>query len=356
MAYTPNTWAKGDVITSAKLNNIETGIEAINADTIEINSTVKEISSSVDKVTETVTATGANIDTLTAKISDLNAAIAKVSVSIMDLPDRLVALEDTVRDLKKTNVTTITDPSAQFANADMDAEIGEVTLKAGKAAGITAKTISFKGTAADSSTISLKATGAVTMNDVKSSGTLAKSISNAAWCINTDDEVIIRDCDFSQSGYNCVEVGLSATAPKTVVIENCKFGDLTNNAISVFSTQNNATITVKNCELGNISQLLRISNRDNVSHLTINVVNVNIKGIDAGVNGQFLLGQDYTAATADAAEADNRFGTDKVTVNLSNVTIGGELVTDTGIFMVYRDKSGYVDASKTEAFPTINIL
>ena len=30
MSYTKNTWARGDVITSAKLNNMESGIEAAN--------------------------------------------------------------------------------------------------------------------------------------------------------------------------------------------------------------------------------------------------------------------------------------------------------------------------------------
>ena len=37
MAYTKNNWARGDVITSAKLNNIETGIATIASTTDTIN-------------------------------------------------------------------------------------------------------------------------------------------------------------------------------------------------------------------------------------------------------------------------------------------------------------------------------
>ncbi len=40
--YTKNTWQTGDVITDAKLNNIETGVEANDTAITELNTTVAE--------------------------------------------------------------------------------------------------------------------------------------------------------------------------------------------------------------------------------------------------------------------------------------------------------------------------
>lgn len=39
MAYSKNTWAKGDVVTSAKLNNIESGISTAEAVVMSVNET-----------------------------------------------------------------------------------------------------------------------------------------------------------------------------------------------------------------------------------------------------------------------------------------------------------------------------
>lgn len=45
MSYTKSEWQKGDVITSAKLNNIENGISAISDAVTSIDTTVSEIKS-----------------------------------------------------------------------------------------------------------------------------------------------------------------------------------------------------------------------------------------------------------------------------------------------------------------------
>lgn len=368
MTYTPNTWKKGDVISSAKLNNIETGIQKISETTEEINTAVKTLTTSVEEVTKsvgtltattdelntTVTDTNTNVADIKTSIAAIKSAINGITGSITDIPSRLADLEDTVRTLQKTNIVEVTDPTAQFSNASADVVIGDETITAGKAAGITAKTIALKGTLAESASISLKAVGSVTMNDVITTGDLAKSISNAAWSVNTDDEVVIRDCTFDQSGYNSIEIGLSSTAPKSVLIENCQFGDLNNNAITIFATKANATITIRDCEFGNISQMLRLSNRTNVSGVKVNIVNCTVAKCDEANKGRFLLGQDYTATTADAAASDNRFGKDKLTITLNNVTVDGKLVTSSeGIFEVYRDATNAdVAETETNAFPT----
>lgn len=351
MGYNPNTWSKGDVITSAKLNAIEEGIATISETTDSIKEEVTKANEAIASVTEKVTGVEGNI----ASIKDTVNSIAGM---IVGFPDRLATLEDTVRDLKKTNVVVVDTPAAQFANSDADVEIQTVTIPAGKAAGISAKTIALKGTTAESATISLKATGAITLNNVSSSGNLAKSVSNAAWSINTDDEVVIRNCDFAQKGYNSVEIGLSNSAPKSVLIENCQFGDLSNNAINVFATADNATVTVRNCTVGSVSQLIRISNRTNAKNVTFNLIDIDVAVIDASVNGQFILCQDYTSASSDAGDANNLFGPGKVTFNLTNVTIAGKKVESAeGIVMLYRNNTtgGYISATKTELFPPVTV-
>ena len=349
MAYAVNEWNKGDVITSAKLNNIEKGIAGISEATDTIKEEVVKTNEALTNVTEKV----AGVDNNIASIKETVNSIAGM---ITGFPDRIAALEDTVRELKKTNIVEVSNPAAQFANTDADAEIGAVTIPAGKAAGISAKTISLKGSKAESAAISLKAVGAVTMNDVTSTGTLATSVSNAAWSINTNDEVVIRNCDLQQAGYNSVEIGLGNTAPKTVLIENCQFGNLSNNAINVFATADNATVTVRDCTMGDLSQLIRISNRNNAKNVTFNLINIDIKSIDKAVNGQFILCQDYTSKSSAEGDTNNLFDPAKITFNLTNVTIAGKKVESAeNIVMLYRDKTpgGYVSNKKTELFPTV---
>jgi uncharacterized protein YoxC len=369
-AYTPNTWKKGDVISSAKLNNIETGIQKISETTEEINAAVKTLNTSVEEVTKsvetlttttdgfntTITETSTNVADIKTSIVTIKTAINSITGSITDIPDRLANLEDTVRTLQKTNIIEVTDPSAQFSDTTADAVVKDETIT-GKASGITAKTIALNGTLAEDAAISLKAIGSITMSDVTTTGDLEKSVSNAAWSINTDDEVVIRNCIFEQTGYNCVEIGLSSTAPKSVLIEDCQFGDLNNNAILIFATKANATITIRNCTFGNISQMLRVSNRTNVSGVKVNLINCAVAKCGEENKGRFILGQDYTSTTVDEVTAANRFGKDKFTFTLTNVTVDGKLVTSSeGIFENYNNATKTdIAETETDKFPTFII-
>lgn len=67
MAYTPNTWATGDTITAAKLNNMEQGIASagggilvvdIDAETDSLTKTWQEISDAGMSFLRTVTGSG----------------------------------------------------------------------------------------------------------------------------------------------------------------------------------------------------------------------------------------------------------------------------------------------------------
>ena len=217
--------------------------------------------------------------------------------------------------------------------------------------------------------------GDVEIKGTEFSGEFPKSTSNAVVSLNSAEYVAIKDTTFdsTSSAYNAIEIGLTSTAttlPKSVLIENCKFeGDLSNNAILIFATQDNAVINLNNCTFENVSNPLRISNRTNAKNVTINVTNCKVNKWETATPYKgFLLCQDYTSATAEDAEANNLFGGNKITVNFINlvgpngkVTTPSDISTVCGsadenqIVYVYRDKGGIVayDANK---FPVVNIL
>ena len=266
MAYTKNNWARGDVITSAKLNNIETGIANIASTTDTINDAVNTISTKIDNITTSIEAIGAatttngdavttlnttvdnissSLTSLNEGVNGLNAAVtagdSKADVKIGILESTIQLLTEKLAKLSKTNVDKVETLTANYTDAEKDF-VGEgVAIPAGKL-DVTAKTIELVGGTAESAHVGLKATDDVVLTGVVTSGNLAKNVSNAGWSINTDETVTIKDCDFSQTGYNSVEIGLNNTAPKNVLIENCRFGNTSNNSILVFATADNATM------------------------------------------------------------------------------------------------------------------
>ncbi|MDY2700425.1 MAG: hypothetical protein SOV61_12880, partial [Lachnospiraceae bacterium] len=242
------------------------------------------------------------------------------------MPARMAEVESAVAELKKSNVVAVPDVSKGFNDVTADAVVEKAEIAAGKTT-IVAKTIALKDTTAESAHTALTAKESVALTGVQTSGKLDRSVSNAAWSINTDDTVTIRDCDFSQTGYNCVEIGLSKTAPRLVTIDNCTFGDASNNSILVFATQNNAVINVTNCKFGRISDMIRLSNRTNATGIVLNIVNCEIEALDANKEWPLVLCEDYLAATGDEVKAANRFAPEKITINIINTKVGGQLVT-----------------------------
>lgn len=402
MAYTKNNWARGDVITSAKLNNIETGIANIASTTDTINDAVNTISTKIDNITTsiesieaatttngdavttlntTVEGISSNITSLTDSVGGLNAAIStgdsKADVKIGILESTIQLLTEKLAKLSKTNVETVETLTANYNNAEKDF-VGEgVAIPAGKL-DVTAKTIELVGGTAESAHVGLKATDDVAMTGVVTSGTLAKSVSNASWSINTSETVTIKDCDFSQVGYNCVEIGLGNTAPKNVLIENCRFGNVNNNSILVFATADNATITIRNCSFGRVSQVLRLSNRTNATGVVVNLIDCTIEATDSNLRWPMILCQDYVAGTGADIKAANRFAPEKITINIINCEKAGQVITapesmaevcasgdDKGLIVVYNDYENATAANKpAEAivaydatrYPTLNIL
>lgn len=402
MAYTKNNWARGDVITSAKLNNIETGIATIAATTDTINDSVNTISTKIDNITTSIESIGeaatnngaavstlnttvegisSNLTSLNDSVGGLNAAIntgdSKADVKIGILESTIQLLTEKLAKLSKTNVETVETLTANYTDAEKDF-VGEgVAIPAGKL-DVTAKTIELVGSTAESAHVGLKATDDVAMTGVVTSGTLAKNVSNASWSIDTSETVTIKDCDFSQVGYNCVEIGLGNTAPKNVLIENCRFGNVSNNSILVFATADNATITIRNCSFGRVSQVLRLSNRTNATGVVVNLIDCTIEATDSNLNWPMILCQDYMAGTGADIKAANRFAPEKITINIINCEKAGQVITapasmaevcasgdDKGLIVVYNDYENATAANKPAAaivaydatrYPTLNIL
>lgn len=402
MAYTKNSWARGDVITSAKLNNIETGIATIASTTDTINDAVNTISTKIDNITTSIESIGAAATNNGEAVSTLNTAVEGISNSITSLNESVgglngtIAAGDTKADVKigilestiqllteklaklsKTNVETVETLTANYTDAEKDFVGESVAIPAGKL-DVTAKTIELVGGTAEAAHVGLKATDDVAMTGVVTSGDLAKGVSNAAWSINTDETVTIKNCDFSQTGYNCVEIGLGNTAPKNVLIENCNFGNLNNNSILVFATADNATITIRNCSFGRVSQVLRLSNRTNVTGVVVNLIDCTIEATDSNLQWPMILCEDYMAGTGADIKAANRFAPEKITINIINCEKAGQVITapasmaevcasgdEKGLIVVYNDYENATAANKAAAaivaydatrYPTLNIL
>ena len=402
MAYTKNNWARGDVITSAKLNNIETGIANIASTTDTINDAVNTISTKIDNITtsiesieaatttngDAVTTLNTTVDNISSSLTSLNEGVnglnaavtagdSKADVKIGILESTIQLLTEKLAKLSKTNVDRVEALTANYTDAEKDF-VGEgVAIPAGKL-DVTAKTIELVGGTAESAHVGLKATDDVAMTGVVTSGTLAKNVSNASWSIDTSETVTIKDCDFSQVGYNCVEIGLGNTAPKNVLIENCRFGNVNNNSILVFATADNATITIRNCSFGRVSQVLRLSNRTNATGVVVNLIDCTIEATDSDLRWPMILCQDYVAGTGADIKAANRFAPEKITINIINCEKAGQVITapasmaevcasgdEKGLIVVYNDYENATAANKPAAaivaydatrYPTLNVL
>ncbi len=170
--------------------------------------------------------------------------------------------------------------------------------------------------------------------------------------------VEIKNSTFGNNGYNCLEIGLQGDVlPKEITIENCQFtGTFSNNAISIFGTQNDALITIKNCTFANVSNVLRISNRSNAKNVKIIFDGCSVtKWETTPEYAGMILCQDYTS-TAAKVDENCLFGNDenlvpKIAIAIKNCTgpngpisfeseesVIGTKDASTQLLYVYRDK------------------
>jgi len=175
----------------------------------------------------------------------------------------------------------------------------------------------------------LKAVGTLTAAQQKS------RYKNAQYSLNTPEEIVIKDSSFGLNGYNCIEIGLnnSIIPPKKITIKNCNFtGNLTNNAILIFGTQDNAVINIKDCTFAKVSNMLRLSNRTNATNVTINIENCEVTEYESNLQWRaIILYENYTDTTPEAAEKNNRFAPSKIRINIKNLTSNGVKIEPTSL-------------------------
>lgn len=196
----------------------------------------------------------------------------------------------------------------------------------------------------------------IIINNLKASGTMTAAehrdaFGNALILLNTNGEVLIKDAVFDEPCYNAIEIG-SSTAPSKVTIKNCDFaGKLSNNAISIFATQDNAVITVEDCHFADLSNALRLSNRTNASGVKVYIKNCTVdKWESYAAYSGFLLLQDYTTPTIEEFIDKSPFAPDKIEVHFQNLVHAGEVVTVTDLAEAFGSK----DAAKQIGYMCID--
>lgn len=289
---------------------------------------VVDLANSVAKVStlEANIAKKADETAVNAQLS-LKANIA-VEGDMLVVNSKIAELEQKILNLSKTNIveeTISADANYNQPDADLVITGGDQAIT-GKT-DIVAKSISLNQATAENAVLSAVASsGSISMQNFSNSGDLPKSTSNAAIKLNSNDTIIINKSNFSQTGYNSVEIGLNNTAPKSISIDGLDFtAPLSNNAILIFAHAKDAVINISNCHFADVSNALRLSNRLNVP-ATINIVNCTVDKWDSRDKwAGFLIMEDYTSKTAEDAIAAKRFT--NLTINFVNVKgPGGKLI------------------------------
>ena len=208
----------------------------------------------------------------------------------------------------------------------------------------------YNATVKDNVRLNVVAEDDVEIESLTFSGDFPKTTSNAIASINGGSSVTIKGVtyDSTVTGYNALEIGLSAAeCPKYINIEDCNFeGTMSNNAISIFGTANNAVINIKNCKFGTQSNVLRLSNKLNSNNVVVNVTDCSVKQWEETQKDYagFLLCQDYTSESDDKEKENNLFGNGKITVNFTNLYHKGVKVMDetNQVTYVYYNKGGVI--------------
>lgn len=221
----------------------------------------------------------------------------------------------------------------------------------------------YNASVSNDARLNIKAQEEVEMEDVTFSGDFPKSTQNTMVSINGSEKVTLTNVKFNDNvnGYNGFEIGLSSDAlPKYVNIKNCDFGGkLTNNAILIFGTQDNAVINIENCHFGRISNALRISNKTNATNVTINVKDCSVDEWDVRKEWEgFMICEDYTSGTVALEQSNNLFASSKITVNFTNLTHKGEKITadyEGQLCYVWYD-NGNKKETDNNRIPTVNFL
>ena len=298
--------------------------------------------------------------------STLTDKVSSISIKSDAILDRLITLENQVESLKYVNAEVISSISENVDQPDKEIIIS-VSEPASGETNITAKDINVKEFTAADSLVRFTASNDIAIKNISTIGDLPKATANAQVQVNASDYVKITQSTIDQTGYNAVEVGLR-TIPKSVIIDGVNFNStLSNNAISIFGTQDGGTITIRNCKFAKCSNPLRLSNNAG-GKVTINVIDCEFGEWDTDPTwAGMIICQDYTSKQADVAQQKNLFAPDKVTINIINCTKNGKKITmkspedvcgtnnaDTQLLYVWNEYENSV-AYSVERYPTLVI-
>ena len=318
-------------------------------------------------------------DTEIARLADVDnyddtvitAKVDTVEGKVVSVTDRLASLEAQIVSLKQTDVATVT-AAADLSQADKDLIITIAEPISGTTT-VEGKSIEVKQLTTNNATTVFKTTGDVTMKNLNTTGDLPKATANAQIRIVSGEYVRITDSAINQTGYNAVEIGLGTgsgpSATKSIVIDNVKFNStLSNNAISIFATEDGSVITISNCVFTKCSNAIRLSNATG-GKVTVNLVNCEFGEWDSNPDwAGILIMQDYTSGSEEAIQTNNLFGPDKVTINVINCTHNGQKIVApeniasvcgtkdqaTQLFYIWSNEEGFV-AYDVDRYPVINI-
>lgn len=236
---------------------------------------------------------------------------------------------------------------------------------------ISGKSIVVKSLNADSASVNMVSEGNVTIRNYEATGELKKSTSNAQLKINTPGNINISSSNMNMKGYNCIEIGLTKTIdlPEIINISGIDFSEvLSNNAILIFGTNDNAVINISDCHFGNVSNALRLSNRTNAKNVTVNISNCIVDSWDSDPQwAGFIIMQDYTSGSLSAEESNNLFAPDKITLNILNCygpngkkIMASDLSKVCGtsdenqLIYVWNSKGGTIQYGDGSRYPKIN--
>lgn len=291
---------------------------------VEEFATISKINAQIESLYQTVNDLKSNIPILSAKVELLESKVDNLEKSnseVVETYDGSQELNDEAKVYSISNANIINSPS------------------------ITAKSVILNdSTLTNNARMRIKAED-VNINNLQVTGDFPKSTSNSVININDTENIIFKDMTFNSSDvYNGIEIGLSSDnskLPKNIIFDNCRFeGSFSNNAILIFGTQNNATVTLNNCYFEKVSNALRLSNKSNASGVTVNIINCTVDEWDSNTLWSgFLICEDYTNTESEAqAEEANLFSPEKIKVNFINLIHNGEKILPSDIVSVCGSK------------------
>lgn len=317
---------------------------------------------------------------LIQRILGIKNSVSVNESSINSMLNRLNSLSKRIETVENTaNIKFIDDTTVDNTsiNTDKNLIVADLTMtdSVNPSWALTGSSVDVSNSTANSVSIATTASnGNVTIDGLTTTGSLNKSVSNAAIKVTTNEDVVITNSNIGQSGYNVIEIGLAAgSAPKSVLIKDCDFtGTMSNNAISIFALADNAVVNIENCHFASVSNVFRWSNRTNATGVTFNIKNCTWDSLEPSENYRsvFLL-QDYTSANAEAVYTNDRFNSTKLTINFIDcVGTDGELIKlgdnetatdrfgtgDGKLVYLYADKIGKISyADHPEMYPTLTV-